>query len=126
MSNLKFIMITHHHFDHVGALEELKEKYNVPVYDISNLEEKEYNIDTFLNQIENDFKQENNLKNLKKNHYIEFIFNNSPLQMDFKALSSLVVEGQKELILFQEKAKNNIYSQYFLSYIFMIKSPLIL
>ena len=64
--------------------------------------EKEYNIDTFLNQIENDFKQENNLKNLKKNHYIEFIFNNSPLQMDFKALSSLVVEGQKELILFQE------------------------
>ena len=45
--NLKFILITHHHFDHVGALEELKEKYNVPVYDINNLKEKEYNIDGF-------------------------------------------------------------------------------
>ena len=33
------IVITHHHFDHVGALEELKEKYSVPVYDFYNLKE---------------------------------------------------------------------------------------
>lgn len=33
------IVITHHHFDHVGSLEELKEKYSVPVYDFYNLKE---------------------------------------------------------------------------------------
>ena len=41
------IIVTHYHFDHVGALEEVKNKYNIPVYDISNLEEKEYTIGNF-------------------------------------------------------------------------------
>lgn len=31
------IIITHHHFDHVGALEKIKQYYNVKVYDFSNL-----------------------------------------------------------------------------------------
>jgi len=30
------IIITHHHFDHIGALDELKNKYNVPVIDFNN------------------------------------------------------------------------------------------
>lgn len=42
------ILITHNHFDHIGCLEELKSFYNCKVYDYSNLEEKEYNIDNFL------------------------------------------------------------------------------
>lgn len=33
------IIITHHHFDHVGALEKIKQYYNVKVYDFSNLTE---------------------------------------------------------------------------------------
>lgn len=33
------IIITHHHFDHVGALEEIKDKYNTKVYDRHNLKE---------------------------------------------------------------------------------------
>ena len=33
------ILITHYHFDHIGALTTIKEKYNCPVYDISNLKE---------------------------------------------------------------------------------------
>lgn len=33
------IVITHYHIDHIGALEELKQNYNVPVYDYSNLKE---------------------------------------------------------------------------------------
>lgn len=41
------IFVTHHHFDHVGALEELKNYYDVLVYDKNNLEEKEYNINDF-------------------------------------------------------------------------------
>lgn len=31
------IIITHHHFDHVGAMEEIKNYYKVNVYDYSNL-----------------------------------------------------------------------------------------
>ena len=34
--NLVGILITHYHFDHIGALEELKKHYNVPIYDYSN------------------------------------------------------------------------------------------
>ena len=33
------ILITHNHFDHIGALKEIKEKYNVEVYDHNNLKE---------------------------------------------------------------------------------------
>ncbi len=41
------ILITHHHFDHIGALEEIKDRYQAPVYDYSNLEEKKYNVGPF-------------------------------------------------------------------------------
>ncbi|HPF83116.1 MAG TPA: MBL fold metallo-hydrolase [Bacilli bacterium] len=41
------IIVTHHHFDHVGALNDLLEYYDTKVYDVNNLEEKEYNIDGF-------------------------------------------------------------------------------
>ena len=33
------IIITHNHYDHVGALDYFKEKYKIPVYDYSNLKE---------------------------------------------------------------------------------------
>ena len=56
--NLVAILITHAHFDHIGALEELIKKYNVPVYynnvnneiiydNLVNVKEKEYNIKGF-------------------------------------------------------------------------------
>ena len=41
------IIVTHYHFDHVGALEEVKNRYNIPIYDINNLKEKEYTIGNF-------------------------------------------------------------------------------
>ena len=45
--DLDSILITHHHFVHVGALEDLLNYKKVEVYDISNLEEKNYNISGF-------------------------------------------------------------------------------
>lgn len=44
--NLIGILITHYHFDHIGALDNLLEYKNVEIYDF-NLEEKEYNINNF-------------------------------------------------------------------------------
>ena len=41
------IIITHYHFDHIGALEKLMNKYNVLVYDINNMKEGINNIDLF-------------------------------------------------------------------------------
>ncbi|MDO5568776.1 MAG: MBL fold metallo-hydrolase [bacterium] len=41
------VLLTHHHFDHVGALDELVNHYNIKVYDSSNLKEGEKVIDPF-------------------------------------------------------------------------------
>ena len=41
------ILLTHNHFDHVGALDELLKEYKIDVLKKDNLEEKEYNYNTF-------------------------------------------------------------------------------
>ncbi len=41
------ILLTHHHFDHVGALKEILENYNTKVYDFNNLKEQNYIIGPF-------------------------------------------------------------------------------
>ena len=45
------VLITHHHFDHVGALDELEKEYPVPVYTYENLIEKKYKIGPFSFQV---------------------------------------------------------------------------
>lgn len=45
--NVKAILVTHNHFDHIGAVLELKNKYNCQVYSYSNLKEDSYNISGF-------------------------------------------------------------------------------
>ena len=45
------VLITHRHFDHVGALDELSKNYNAKVYDRNNLEEKRYDIDGYKFEI---------------------------------------------------------------------------
>lgn len=45
--NLLGILITHRHFDHIGALEPLMKLYKTRVYDYHNLEEQEYEIGPF-------------------------------------------------------------------------------
>lgn len=46
--NLLGIIITHYHFDHIGSLALLKDKYNVDVYDINNMCEGENKIGDFI------------------------------------------------------------------------------
>lgn len=47
------ILITHNHFDHVGAVEDLVNDYNVEVYSANNLKEQEYNIGPFTFEVIN-------------------------------------------------------------------------
>ena len=53
ISNLKpvGIIITHYHSDHIGALNEIKNKYNLKVYDINNMNEGTNKIDDFLFEV---------------------------------------------------------------------------
>ena len=41
------ILITHHHFDHIGALKKLEENFSYPVYSSDNLKEGNLNIGSF-------------------------------------------------------------------------------
>lgn len=41
------IIITHHHFDHIGALKDLEDYYKVNVYDFNNLKEGQNIISNF-------------------------------------------------------------------------------
>ena len=42
------IIITHYHFDHIGALDEIVNKYGVNVYDKTNMNEGNNRIDNFI------------------------------------------------------------------------------
>lgn len=45
------VLITHHHFDHVGALKEVLEFYKTKLYDFNNLKEIEYKIGPFTFEV---------------------------------------------------------------------------
>lgn len=45
--NVVAILLTHHHFDHIGALLYLKDKYKCDVYDYFNLREGKHKITNF-------------------------------------------------------------------------------
>ena len=64
--------------------------------------EKSYNINTTLNQIASDFKEENNMNNIQKNFYIEFSFQNEPIDMDTTKLESLINEETTIIHIAQE------------------------
>ena len=64
--------------------------------------EKDYNIETPQNQISSEFKEANNLEKIKKNHFIEFIYNNSTLLMDSRLLNEIIDESKNEIIIEQE------------------------
>lgn len=51
LENIKFepiaILLTHSHFDHIGAATKIKNKYDIPTYDYSNLKEGNNKIGEF-------------------------------------------------------------------------------
>lgn len=93
------ILITHHHFDHIGALEELKDFYHVSVYDYHNLIEGMMKIGTFeFEVIATPGHKEDSLSFLfdQKDMFVgDFIFQNSIGRTD---LPGGDVEKMKESI----------------------------
>lgn len=49
--NILAILITHRHFDHIGALNQIINNQNIKIYDYSNLVEAEYKINNFVFQV---------------------------------------------------------------------------
>ena len=49
--NVIGIIITHHHFDHVGAVDDILKKYKTVVYDRNNLKEGINKIDKFIFEV---------------------------------------------------------------------------
>ena len=91
----------------IDKIEEDKDKKIIPTVTVKikiegGFWEKEFNKETPLNQISSEFKESNNLEKIKKNHYIEFIYNNSSIQMDSRLLNEILDEDQTEIILNQE------------------------
>lgn len=108
--NVVAVLITHHHFDHIGALEQIKKEYKVNVYDNSNLNEEDINIGNFNFEViftkghSNDsisfyFKEENII------FVGDFIFKNSIGRCDLE--TGDYKEMQKSINKFKLKFKNN-------------------
>lgn len=68
------VLITHHHFDHVGALKEILENYDTKVYDFHNLKEQEYKIGPFtFDVVYNPGHTEDSISFYFKNEKIMFV-----------------------------------------------------
>ena len=49
--NVLGILVTHNHFDHIGAIKDIINKYKVPVFDKNNLKEGIHNISIFCFEV---------------------------------------------------------------------------
>ena len=122
------VLITHNHFDHIGALKDILRKYNVEVYDKNNLEEKEYDIGEFkFKVIFNPGHTSDSISYLFDNNLFcgDFIFKDSIGRWDLptgnynemlesisriKKYNDLIIyPGHGDSTLLEEEKKNNYY-----------------
>ena len=67
--------------------------------------EKHYDIETTLSQIALDFRRDNNMNSIQKNHYIEYSYKNNLLDMDSTPLKSLI-DGEATTIHIAQEIKS--------------------
>ena len=65
---------------------------NVRIQTNSSLWEKAFNIEETLGNVAQNFKNENDMDTINKNYFIEWTFNNSPIEMNNKKLKDFIVE----------------------------------
>ncbi len=67
--------------------------------------EKHYDIETTLSQIALDFRRDNNMNSIQKNHYIEYSYKNNLLDMDSTPLKALI-DGEATTIHIAQEIKS--------------------
>lgn len=100
------ILITHSHFDHIGALNDILSEYNTIVYKKDNLEEKEYVIGPFsFEVIYNPGHSKDSISFYFKNDNIifdgDFIFKDTIGRCDLKGGNTL--EMKNSLLKFKNR-----------------------
>ena len=65
---------------------------NVRIQIKSSIWEKAFNIEETLENIAQNFKTENDMDTINKNYFIEWTFNNSPIDMNNKKLKDFIIE----------------------------------
>lgn len=102
------VLLTHRHFDHIGALDELIQDYNVPIYDFSTVEEKEYRIGPFtFNVIFNPGHSKDSIRFVFKKERImfvgDFIFLNSIGRTDLEGGNDIEMEKSIDKLLLEKE-----------------------
>lgn len=102
------VLLTHRHFDHVGALDEFIQEYNVPIYDFSTLKEKEYTIGPFtFNVIYNPGHSKDSIRFVFKKEKImfvgDFIFLNSIGRTDLEGGDDREMRSSIEQLLLEKE-----------------------
>ena len=101
--NLCAILITHRHFDHIGALDDLIKDYNVPVLEYSNIKKEDYSYGPFnfkaiftpghsMDSVTYYFEKDNTM------FVGDFIFNGTIGRCDLKGGDERLMEKSIELI----------------------------
>lgn len=122
------ILITHNHFDHVGALDDILDNYNVDVYGKNNLKEDEYILGSFkFKAIFNPGHTSDSVSYLFDNYLFcgDFIFKNSVGRWDLSTgsyndlIDSIAkIKKYKDLIIYpghgerttlEDERQNNYY-----------------
>lgn len=98
------VLITHHHFDHIGALDNFDKN---DIYDYSNLDEKEYQLSKFVFKV---IKTPGHTDDLLTYYFIndnimftgDFLFKNSIGRTDFSNSSSIDMINSLKKISFYD------------------------
>ncbi len=107
--NIVGIIITHYHFDHIGALTDLTSKNNIPVYDYQNLKEGQNVIGNFSFEMIRTPGHKNDLISLLFNEKLfcgDFIFQGAIGRCDLPSGNfSQMQESIKKILTYQDNIK---------------------
>lgn len=111
------IIITHHHFDHIGSLKEVSQYYNCPIYDYSNLKDNNIIGPFSFKRIKTPGHTDDSITIYFDQENImfvgDFIFYNSIGRMDLGGNINDMKKSIESILLYQDDIK--LYPGHFIS-----------